>query len=305
MSKFLIAMNNLNILKNLKQGILFFIISLSATSYTNAQKHLEIGMEYGFSAYFGDLVPYSTAPSAALNSNSFGYYLGAGNKYGTIFVNYTTTEIFGADREATNEGRKRRNLDFRSPIQEYGTTLEISPMGIFRKKHSALQPLLIAGFNIFKFNPKTLYNGEWIDLQPLGTEGQGSAFYPDRPKYNLTQISIPLGLGLKYELNNNVYVGCGFKVRITFTDYLDDVSTEYVDQGILESTNGPLAAELAFRTDEIDNTAVYQAGRVRGNPNENDWYMTTYLSIGIRFREDPTKPPKNRVRKHKTNCFRF
>jgi len=279
----------------------FFISVINAP----IAQHLEFGLEYGFSSYFGDLVPYSGSPSAVLNSNSFGYYAGVGNRYGTIFLNYTTTEIFGADRESTDLGRKRRNLDFRSPIKEYGTTIEFNALSLFRKKYTAIQPMIITGFNIFKFNPQTEYNGEWIDLQPLGTEGQGSPLHPDRKKYNLTQISIPIGFGIKYDLNKTVWVGCGLKIRMTFTDYLDDVSSNYINQDALESANGPLALELAFRTDEIDNSATYPSGVPRGNPEENDWYMTTYLSIGIRFRDDPTKPPKNRIRTHKTKCFRF
>ncbi len=291
-------------MRHLKFYFFFVALFIGSIGSIKAQ-HIEFGLEYGFSSYFGDLVPYSGSPSAVLNSNSFGYYGGIGNRYGTIFLNYTTTEIFGADREAADPGRKRRNLDFRSPIKEYGTTIEFNALSLFRKKYTAIQPLIITGFNIFKFNPQTKFNGEWIDLQPLGTEGQGSPQFPGKEKYSLTQISIPIGFGIKYDLNKSVWVGCGLKIRMTFTDYLDDVSGLYVNPDILESSNGPLAVELAFRTDEIDNNATYPSGVSRGNPAENDWYMTTYLSIGIRFRDDPTKPPKNRIRKHKTKCFRF
>jgi len=270
---------------------------------SQAQKHLEFGIEYGFSSYFGDLAPYETIPSASLNTNSFGFYGGVGNSWGTIFLNYTTTEIFASDSESPNEIRRLRNLDFRSPITEFGTTVEINLLKIFKRKYSAVRPLFITGLNIFKFNPQTRYNGEWIDLQPLGTEGQGAI--AGRDKYNLTQISIPFGAGLKYELNKTVWVGFGMKIRMTFTDYLDDVSTTYANSELLASINGQLALDLSFRSDEIDGTLPYPYELPRGNPKENDWYMTTYLSMGIRFQEDPTVPPKNKTKRHKTKCYIF
>jgi len=131
-------------------------------------------------------------------------------------------------------------------------------------------------------------------LQPLGTEGQGSEYYPDRKKYDLTQISIPFGAGLKYDVTKNFWVGLGIKARLTFTDYLDDVSTTYADPEKLASTNGALAAELAFRGDELDHNLSITEGHPRGNPQENDWYMTTYLTIGCRFKDDHQRKRKRR-----------
>ena len=42
-------------------------------------------------------------------------------------------------------------------------------------------------------------------------------------------------------------MGVGF--RKTFTDYLDDVSTFYVDQTILQNAKGPKAVEMAYRAE--------------------------------------------------------
>ena len=46
-------------------------------------------------------------------------------------------------------------------------------------------PYVTGGAAVFTFNPKAEYNGEWVALQPLGTEGQGLPQYPDRKKYSL------------------------------------------------------------------------------------------------------------------------
>lgn len=275
----------------------------------NTQKsygqHFDFGFEYGYSSYFGDLAPYSAIPSGSSKSASKGYYFGYGNKWGTVFLNYTTTEISAFDMEAPNRGRMRRNLNFRSPILEYGVTAEINLWGLVKNEYTRFRPILITGANVFYFTPQAFYNNEWVDLQPLGTEGQGSSAYPERQKYSLTQISLPMGMGIKYDITDHIWFGAGVKARWTFTDYIDDVSTTYADPEILIASNGSLAAELAFRTDELDPNAGYpKEGTVRGNPNENDWYMTTYVSMGFRFRQDNNRK-RFRRKRHSLKCPSF
>ncbi len=73
-------------------------------------------------------------------------------------------------------------------------------------------------------------NGEWVDLKPLRTEGQG--LIPGREEYKLTQLNIPMGIGVKYFLTETFHVSSEVLHRKTFTDYIDDVSTNYVDPDI-------------------------------------------------------------------------
>ena len=58
--------------------------------------------------------------------------------------------------------------------------------------------------------------------------------------------------------------------RITFTDYIDDVSKTYVDPSILSE----LGAELS---DQSANT--FPEGFQRGDPNQNDKYGFIGLTI--------------------------
>ncbi len=278
---------------------------LMFTSNKSHGQHFDFGFEYGFSSYFGDLAPYSAIPSASTNAGSKGYYFGYGNRWGTLFLNYTTTEVSAFDMEGVDQGRRKRNLNFRSPILEYGITAEINLWGLVRNEYTRFRPVFITGANLFYFTPQAFYNNEWVDLQPLGTEGQGSSAYPNRKKYNLTQVSIPIGAGIKYDFTDHIWLGIGVKARWTFTDYLDDVSTTYVDAEVLSAQNGPLAAELAFRSDEIDPNVGYPAaGTNRGNPKENDWYMTTYISLGMRFKQNQ-KRKRYRRKRHSLKCPTF
>jgi hypothetical protein len=293
------------------RNLLFIVFLLSMVGRTSVTaQHFDFGYEYGFSSYFGDLAPFAAVPSMAKSSSSKGYYFGYGNKNITIFANYTVMEIFADDRNAEFENRVQRNLSFKSPIIEYGLTAEVSILNLFSRDYRRLQPLIITGVNVFYFNPYTIYQGERIDLRPLATEGQGTSEYPDRELYSLTQISIPLGVGVKYELTDKLWIGAGAKLRMTFTDYLDDVSTTYADPEVLAAYNGSLSAELAYRGDELDPSRSVEVGSIRGNPSENDWYMTTYFTVGLRFKEEKTqrrrRPRTGRIKSNrKIKCPTF
>ena len=79
--------------------------------------------------------------------------------------------------------------------------------------------------------------------KPLSTEGQGLADFPGQKPYHLTQFALPFGIGLRYALSDNVHIGFELSDRKTFTDYLDDVSSHYVDHEQLLIARGPRAVE--------------------------------------------------------------
>ena len=86
-----------------------------------------------------------------------------------------------------------------------------------------------------------------MNLQPLGTEGQYSGKYNVKP-YSLYQISIPVGIGTKYKINNFLDLSFEIGYRVLFFDYIDDVSSNYVDLGALGS---PLAKAMSDRSQEL------------------------------------------------------
>ena len=47
--------------------------------------------------------------------------------------------------------------------------------------------------------------------------------------YSLHQIAIPVGVGFKYELSQMITLRAEYVYRILNTDYLDDVSTSYIN----------------------------------------------------------------------------
>ena len=230
-----------------------------------------------------------------------GFYISALYKYA---VGFRLEGTFGRvkaydsilkDVKATAQGRYERSLQFRSKISEVSLIAEFHPVFIFINwlnrddEPPRISPYIAAGVGFFSFNPQAKLNNNWIDLQPLSTEGQGFAEYPDRKPYKLTQINFPVGLGLKYEVSNTVNIRLEVLDRILKTDYLDDLSTRYVNPKLFSKyfTGTQLANALALNDRRSKTNTDYpvnpNGGQIRGNPNNNDAYFTANIKVGITF----------------------
>ena len=188
---------------------------------------------------------------------------------------------FGAaDKYSSSLAKRQRNLDFATKIYDLSITGVYELFNIVDKRYT---PYVFAGVSLFHFSPYTFdSSGKQRWLQPYGTEGQGFKQYPDRKLYSLNQLSIPFGAGIKFAVNDKISLGWEFRFNKTFTDYLDDVSTTYVDYNILiTGKHGIKAAELAYRGGELKggNPTYPNAGTQRGNPKTKDWYYFSGITI--------------------------
>ena len=204
------------------------------------------------------------------------------------------------DKGGREISRKKRNLQFQSPLWEVYGAIEIYPT-VFIERYDGLQgklrPYGVLGFGAFKFNPKGKYyapNGtaSWVDLKPLRLEGQGMAEYPDRKEYKLMSWEIPIGAGFKYYIKDNLFVGMEIMHRKSFTDYVDDVSTTYIDNSLFANYLTPQQAAIAnqlyfregFKPGGSPNR-VPPDGEQRGNPKQNDSFFSTILRLGWRLND--------------------
>jgi hypothetical protein len=185
-------------------------------------------------------------------------------------VGVTWFQIAGDDAKA-NDDRQQRNLSFRSNNIELAATGAISllPKGSRFYQRARINLHAFIGVGIVKINPKTYYQGDWVALQPLETEGV---------KYKRLQPVIPFGLGARLKIDPffNILIEGGY--RKTFTDYLDDVSSvRYPDPAILKSD---LSRALSDRRPEIGTqpSRPTQVGK-RGNPEFNDGYFIASVTI--------------------------
>ncbi len=252
--------------------IILLIASFLFVIHIQAQRN-EFGLYLGTSYYIGDLNP----------QNHFGLTQPAGgliyrynfNPRWTLKVTALYGHIQASDAETNNNDP--RNLSFRSHVVEFSPQLELNFLPYFTgsKKHN-WTPYIFGGAALFNFNPKAELDGEWYELQPMGTEGQTTTKYSDRELYKLTQFSFPFGAGLKISLSNSVCIGLEWGIRKTFFDYIDDVSLTYVEPDLLFFENGALAEIFADRSDP---TLTHEAGTERGNSRTTDWYSFAGLTI--------------------------
>ncbi len=161
------------------------------------------------------------------------------SEYFALRTHLSYAEMYGDDAYTDEPWRNNRNLHFRSPVFEWSTTLEASWMResigsrykIRRvrgrgKKGSQVYFYAFAGVGLMYMNPMAKFEGTWYSLKPLRTEGQD--FVPSRKQYSNWQFVIPFGIGMKYSFDKKSSIGIEYGLRKTFTDYMDDVSTDYV-----------------------------------------------------------------------------
>ena len=172
-----------------------------------------------------------------------------------------------------------RNLHFRSPIYELSGQIEFNFLP-YETGNSLypFTPFIFTGISIFRFNPQAeTINGEWVALQPLGTEGQGTTAFQERKNYALTQFSIPMGGGFKISVNKTFNIILEYGIRKTFTDYLDDLSTTYTGGNLIDMSS--LANEMSDKS--LDGTKAI--GEQRGNSKNNDWYTFTGITLSFKL----------------------
>lgn len=292
------------IMKSLKIGFTL-LVAFAAFAVASAQparfrgKPIEVGITLGASNYMGELAPLvclkETHPMGGIICR-FNY-----SDFITLRGNAVFGQISGDDKNyADIAERHKRNLNFRSNVVEFSGTIEYNILGYGETQRvNPGSPYLFAGIGVYKFNPMTQfhydpaihtvadygmdlskYDNKWIELQPLSTEGQETTKYNDRKRYSLTQVCIPIGVGYKKQFAELWAVGLEFGLRKTFTDYLDDISTTYVDPQITGGSNTGLSSALADRTAELHDPSLTNdygtaetLGAKRGDASNNDWYM--------------------------------
>lgn len=267
-------------------SVLSLVLLISA-SVSKAQ-YSEFGVGAGVSYYMGDLNP-DVPFKKVLPAGGVFYRYNFNDRFsarGMFSVGY----VMGDDAKSKVQSQLERNLRFESWLFEFAITGEFN---FFKYAPGDMQhpitPFLFGGIAVFKFNPRaTASDGHTYELQPLGTEGQGTTYYPDRKKYSLTNAAIPFGLGVKANISKTFSVGLEWGMRYTFTDYLDDVSGTYASPDVIQAERGDIAYELANRSNLTDEVLE---GRQRGNSKTNDWYSFAMVTLSFNLKAKPAKCP--------------
>lgn len=263
------------------------------------KERLEYHIGLGGSNFLGDL-----GGKDAIGTNDFQdlemsqtrFSISTGLRYRwkpRVYVNgiFTYGKLSGRDNLTQEFFRSYRNLSFKTDIYEFTLNGEYALireslghryrlMGVRGRRGYDYSFYIFAGVGVFHFDPKTKLDGVWYRLKPLSTEGQG--FVEGRKDYKLTQLCLPVGFGMRYAFNRKLGIGFRYGLRKTFTDYIDDVSTTYVDPQILLENRGPISVALADRSDK-NFPYITKPGEQRGDPRDKDSYMFFEFSISYKL----------------------
>lgn len=236
-------------------------LAFSQSFYAIRRERTIIGtLGTGVSSYFGDLKDTKRGLDAKLNIT------GGAQLYVTprisIRADLTYFRLEGSDAKTGNPELERRNLSFVADNFELAATgaINLLPNG---KKFHQRPPINVYGFagiGVIYSNPKAELNGKKYALQPLETEGV---------KYSKIHPVIPMGIGLRFMVSPFLNIAVEAGHRITFTDYLDDVSTVHPDKS---GWTDPVRIALSDRRPEL-GLPPYATGKIRGNPNNKDSYF--------------------------------
>lgn len=257
-------------------------------SAASAQYNWDIGFSVGAANYLGDM------GGGMLTRRDFvadmkiaetrpavgGFVRYKVNRYLSVKTNLTWIRISGDDKLSSNPARNARNLNFRNDVVELASQAQfcfydIYDLGRSFRHRDNFRAFVGLGVGVAYHNPKASYNGEYVALRPLTTEGES---------YSKVTAVIPATGGFYFTLDQ-YRIGFDLTWRTTFTDYLDDVSTTYADPSVLPNQ---LAVDLANRTDELPSVSPafaenFSPGNKRGDASHNDSYLTSSVEFSYAF----------------------
>ena len=259
------------LLNLMKPGFVIFLL-LFFQSFNLQAQTWDIGGSVGAAGYMGDLNPNNPLQVSGI---SFGVF-GARNFDGhwSAKLKYTFGQIAADDSRSSNPQFRQRNLSFTNILNEGALLGEFNFFNYIPEiGQNRFTPFVYLGVGIVGYNPQARYDGHVYDLRPLMTEGESKPY----PGFAVT---IPYGVGFKYNFSGkwNFIADVGY--RNPYTDYLDDVSGNYPNKSKLTT---PLAQALSDRSGEETGVYIGSPGTQRGDGRTRDTYMFFSLSISFTF----------------------
>jgi len=270
---------------------LIICLPLALMAQNSIVQEGEFGVGIGAAHYFGDLNTRARLnrpkPAAGIFfRKNFGNYVAmrvSGN-----FAQLGYSDVYNTH----NEYMRRRNLSFNTNIWELGLQGDFNFYRFMPgEPEFRFTPYVTFGVSIFNYDPYAFLNGQKYFLRPLGTEGQAIDSLHRKP-YSSMAVGFPFGVGFKYSINDRINIGFEVVYRFTNTDYIDDVSTTYVDPSLF-----PLNPDGSLSTAYLLSDRSYETGdrigikgRERGNSQNKDAFVTGmfYISFNLQSYKCPS-----------------
>jgi hypothetical protein len=297
----------------MRKLIIVSILTLVLPSLSSAQKWKRQRVEYSFGIgatnFLGDLGGRDQVGTNGIMDyewKALRYAVGLGYRYQLAKDWYVKGNLYYAlvsgDDDYTNEpARASRELNFKSNVLELSAQLEYMIIkqktghlyrlrGVRGKSWFRFEVYAFGGFGGIWFDPKGERNGSWHRLAPLNTEGQG---LPGGPSdYSGFTAVLPYGIGIRRNLGGGARarhfgqwsISLELSMRKTFSDYIDDVSTSYYNDGgsfAIAEANGEAAGYFHDPSGAYANGGFSEVQQ-RGDPSDNDAYMMGIISINYK-----------------------
>jgi hypothetical protein len=251
------------------------------------------------SPFLWDLEISQTRPGVSLG---YRYYT---RRQQALRLNFAYGILAGNDNLTNEPFRRNRNLSFKSDVFEAAAIYEFhlyreelghvyDLRGVKGTKSSRVGFYVFAGIGGFYFDPKAQFNNQWVRLKPLGTEGQG--LEGGAEEYSNFGLVIPMGVGIRKALSKQWSVGLEAQYTKTFTDYVDDVSTNYFFDAENIHPQGPIADYLADPSLGTPGILPTRRGMQRGDPEDNDAYLFLRFHVHYKMYQYRSKSNKYRYR---------
>jgi hypothetical protein len=270
-------------------GISLLFHGFNATAQTSRKnKSHELGFNFGGGYYIGEINPhYENVLRNAKFSFGMSYKRFFSKRWG-VRATATYGNVEAWDKNSSDPMQQYRNLNFRNRFYEFGFMGEINFFDYQMNSKNWITPYMFGGMAYYMMNPEGFYQGGWIPLQTMYTEGQTPA-----NQYKLNGIAMPFGLGFKFNVLGALGFSIEWSMRKTWTDYFDDVSGLYPDKRFQLAQYGPLSAGLSDPSTQGQialGNGVFTNDKIqRGDPSSNDHYGFLLLSLMIRL----DKPANN------------
>jgi hypothetical protein len=248
------------------------VILLIFISFNLQAQTWEFGGAIGGSGYMGDLNP--TNPLKFSGIAIGGFVQRNFNGYLSAKLSYTYGRISAADSTSSNQQFRSRNLSFATSLNELSLIGQFNFLDYIPDvTHYRYTPFIYVGIGLLSYNPQANYMGHNYELRPLMTEGEAKP-------YSKTTMTIPYGVGMKYNFTGKWNLEADIGYRNPSTDYLDDVSGLYPAKSKLPNA---LSQALSDRSGEKTGVYLGTTNSQRGDLRPHDTYMFLQLTVSYTF----------------------
>jgi len=254
---------------------IFTLLLLSVLTLAARAQTWEAGAILGGSGYMGDL---NQRNPLQVSGGAIGLFARKNySPYFSVRGSYTFGWIGADDKNSSNQVDRDRGLNFLTYLHEVSARAEFNFLeyrpGVF---NNSFTPYVFAGLGGVYYAPTAKYDDNVrYDLRSGLTEGQSKP-------YSTIALTIPYGVGIKYNFLGKLGISLDATYHYTNTDYLDDVSGNYPsDPSKFVKTAGGIP--ITNRTGLLDTQI---AGTQRGDGRPRDTYMFFVFSISYTWITD-------------------